>query len=808
MPDPTQFSARFHIEAPTLSAFSVDPTQLALNGAISASGEIRHVRGETAGHGRIEGRDLVYRQFSARHLAIDIPVEANKARIAALQLDLNDRDRLRGAGSLQLQQPFAYEGNVSGTVRDMSVFQPLAGTPLAGALDVDWRGSGTLQSLRHSGEGRLVLAHGRIGEITEIEAEAAGRYSPESIEMKVFRIQTAQGSLQARVRLRDQRLQIEQLRLEIGKTATLNGSFSAPLDLRTPTVPATVFPASGALEGAFTLNEVDLAGIFPRSAPSAVGSYAERSGKAPTKRGPPKKKRGISKEPQATLPQAEPGFRGQLSGSMTAGGTLGAPQLAIVLKGRNLQAVAAEKLPPGSAVASIALRDDRVLVNGALSQPGLSPFQFTAAMPLPLLKAITERRIDPETPIAVSVKLPSSPAAWLTLAIPQIRYAEGRISVDASATGTLAHPVLSGGALLDLPAIRFQNEDAPAVGNVRGDLRFSGKELTVRKLQGDVAGGPFAVTGRVTLEQLTDPQLDLRFRSQGTLLVRNDSLTLRTDSDLKIVGPFNSATVTGQVGITKSRFFREIEILPLGLPGRPTPKAAQGGFKPSLDLAPIRGWNFNVAVKTTEPFVVRGNLANGLAYADLHLGGNGLAPTLQGTARIENFVASLPFSRLTVDYGYLHFSTDAPFDPTLDIHGTSRIRNYNIAVAIYGTASEPQTVFTSEPSMPQEEVIALLATGATSKEFTENSQVLAGRAGVLLLQDLYHKVFKRRTPPPESKADQPLDRFGLDVGTVDPRTGRQEINGRFKLSNQYEIGAGVDVQGDVQVQLRYLLRFR
>ena len=49
-------------------------------------------------------------------------------------------------------------------------------------------------------------------------------------------------------------------------------------------------------------------------------------------------------------------------------------------------------------------------------------------------------------------------------------------------------------------------------------------------------------------------------------------------------------------------------------------------------------------------------------------------------------------------------------------------------------------------------------------------------------------------------------RFGM--ATVDPRTGRQELMGKFKLSNEYQIGAGVDMQGDVRMQLQYLLRFR
>ena len=103
-------------------------------------------------------------------------------------------------------------------------------------------------------------------------------------------------------------------------------------------------------------------------------------------------------------------------------------------------------------------------------------------------------------------------------------------------------------------------------------------------------------------------------------------------------------------------------------------------------------------------------------------------------------------------------------------------------------------------------IIALLATGATTREFAQNNQALAGRAAVLLFQDISRKVFPKRAP--SSNSSNPMDRFSLDVGTVDPRSGRQELMGRFKLSSEYQIGAGVDMQGDMRMELQYLLRFR
>ena len=549
----------------------------------------------------------------------------------------------------------------------------------------------------------------------------------------------------------------------------MTGSFSLPLDLRTLTRRETVFPPSGALTGALVLEQIDLAQAFP----------ASRTGLA---------------------------VRGIINGSLTAGGTLDAPALTVSIAGRNLQSWAAEKLAPTYGAATLVFKNDHLFLSGTLSHPGLSTLLFQGEIPLIVRKAWADRRIDPATPIAFSVKLPPSPAGGLAPLLPGVRLLEGRLSIDASATGTLEKPVFNGGVALDLAAIRFHDPDLPGINHFLGDLRFSSAELTLHRFTGDLAGGPFSVTGRVRLDPLTNPVLDLALQSQGTLLARNDTLTLRADSGLRITGPVNKALITGKIGITKSRFFREIEILPIGLPGRPAPKPANGWFELSTDTLPFRNWSYDVAIQTLEPFIVKGNLANGSIEGHLHLGGTGLAPTLEGTAHIENFVASLPFSQLTVEYGALYFSGNAPLNPTLDIHGSSRIRDYNVNVYLYGTASEPQTLFTSEPSLPQEEVIALLATGATTREFAQNNQALAGRAAVLLFQDLSHKIFPKR--PPSANNSNPMDRFSLDVGGVDPRTGRQELMGKFKLSNEYQLGAGVDMQGDVRMQLQYLLRFR
>ena len=118
---------------------------------------------------------------------------------------------------------------------------------------------------------------------------------------------------------------------------------------------------------------------------------------------------------------------------------------------------------------------------------------------------------------------------------------------------------------------------------------------------------------------------------------------------------------------------------------------------------------------------------------------------MDGTVRIENFVASLPFSKLQITNGYVSFSKDNPFIPNLNIQATSTLQDYNINVLIYGTASDPKTVMTSEPPLPQEDIVALLATGATTSSLS-NGDALAGRAAILLAARDLPQSFQNEGP--------------------------------------------------------------
>jgi autotransporter translocation and assembly factor TamB len=423
---------------------------------------------------------------------------------------------------------------------------------------------------------------------------------------------------------------------------------------------------------------------------------------------------------------------------------------------------------------------------------------------------VRNKKIDPNLPIELLVKLPQSSLAFLPKFVPDIRRIEGTAAIDARVAGTVGAPQLSGAAAVRVESARLTNENVPAIGGFQANLAFGDDTLSLITFRGEIGGGTFSANGTVQLAKLTEPRFDIRVLSDEVLVKRDDSITVRVDTDVKVEGPLNAATASGTVYVTNSRFFRDIDILPIHLPGRPKPKPqpkSVGGPKTiSFDKPPLRDWKFDIAVKTrpNDPFKIRGNLARGAAFIDLKLGGTGLEPWLDGTIRVEDFVASLPFSKLSVTRGFIYFKQDAPFEPQLDLQAESTLRDYHVLAYIYGRADDPQVSLTSEPPLPQQDIVSLLATGTTTSELGQGD-ALAGRAAVLVFQQLYRKVFKKRDPAEEQGL---MERFEVDLGAVDNRTVRQELSARFKLGENYYLVGDVDVGGEFTGRLKYLLRFR
>jgi len=799
------------MNAPEAGDFWVADSPSRLSGPLQSQAQISWKQETANGVMWLYGSNLRMRDLVVHQVSTQCAISNNAVYLNDLSASLSDTDFVNATGTLNLRRPYHYSGKISANVANLSTLQPLLRASgnqnaLAGTVKLDWEGSGqgvtasqpsrskstaaqTVGPWRNSGNLKLVLEKGRYGNLQSLQANVDASYSPDGLDVPIIFFATSGMNFNAIARTKDDTLEIDQIQLNQAQTAPRReavrgphgeraqpqnqtryayGYVSIPFVWKNLGTKLPVIPSSGKVSAIFQSQDLDLKRLFTDLGINAMTS-------------------------------------GFMNARLDADGTIENLNTRLAMQVRDIRNEYWSKMEPATLDLTVEATQKRLTALGKLQQPRIQPLEITASMPFDIPKIARDRGVSDDTPITAKARLPRSSVNFVRQFVPDLQQLDGDLGLDVDLTGTFGHPVLSGAGDMTVNVARFTNATLPTLRGFNVRVTFRDNALTLDRFAGDLAGGPFTMSGRVTFAKLTEPVLDLQMRAQSVLVARNDTLTARADGNVRVTGPFAAATVSGNVALTNSRFLKNIDLLPIGLPGRPAPQppAERPEFF-SLPGPPFRDWKFDVAIKTKDPVLIRGNLATGEATTDLKLTGTGLKPGLQGIVHMEGVEATLPFSRLDISRGSLTFSPSDSTNPTIDLQGTSVIRDYTVRVYVYGTLLSPQAIFTSEPPLPQEDIISLIATGTTRRELSTGN-VLAGRAAMLLVQQLYRKIVKKGEP---TDSNTVFNRLDLDLGTVDPRTGQQQATVRFKITDQLVLTGDVGVRGDFRGKLKYLIRFR
>ncbi len=768
----TPMDVQFAISAPKLESFGISVKDTVFGGHVEGAGNLQSGKEGLGGNIKIEGGDFTLGDFKAQRFGAKINVANNEASIEQFEFQVDGANQVSVAGKAGLQAPNAYEGAVFVLFKNLAVLHPLLEAlgiheEIAGAVDCMVEGHGNLQPQEHNGQVKLSLDRIKYGKVDVKEVRLAGIFGPSFAESSQLHVAAGLTTFDAALEWKENRLRLHDINLQQGTQQALSGYVSVPFEPQSK----EPVPFEKRIAANINANQLDIEKLL------------------------------------ATFGQTAPAS-GNVTANLVAGGTILAPSAHVKVAAKALKAKATPQLDAAEFDLSAHYAEKELTLDAVARQRDIQPLTIVGRVPLDLEAVLHDKKLDPDLPLDLTVKLPPTSLALLPKLVSPIRSSAGTVMLDAHVGGTVGKPQLSGSAGIKVEYARMKSEGVPAIGTLQGNLAFTQDSLAVQKFHGEIGGGTFDLSGKVQFPKITEPVFDLHLKSNSVLAMRNDAVTVRVDTDLAATGPLAAGKVAGTVWVTQSRFFKEIDILPIALPGRPKPEPRSVPSQGSFALGPpLSAWTFDIAIKTrpNDPFQIRGNLANGGASLDLKFGGTGAQPWLDGTVHIDNFVASLPFSKLNVTHGFVSFSKDAPFEPKLDLQAESTLRDYHITAYIYGGAKDPQLSLTSEPPLPQQDILSLLATGTTTSELTGNSDVLASRAAVLLFQQLYRKVFKKKDPA----EGLPLaDRFSVDVGAVDNRTGREEVSATFKLGEQLYLVGDVDVTGAFAGRVKYLLRFR
>lgn len=767
LPDPKAWMASFGLTFPAERARAVLRAEgrAALALADLQEGALDHLQAEL----KVDVTDTAWDGVALGPLRLQVQAGEGQLRLASLRLEADEHNRLDASAEVALHAPHAFQAEASADLAKLPLFNALLqglGAPeiLAGRADGRWTASGQLRPWSGTGSAALRIADLRLaGRPETLRLEMQTEFAERRLRLLGLEAGAGPWRLTARGALDEWQAGLEELQLWQDQRLLLAGHARAPLAWASAEAP----PLDVDLRGQeLPLTEV-LAAAGIKDVPGGVFDLVLRLQGRPTD---PTGSLQVSGS-KILLPQAPPSFK---PASLTLDGRWQAGRMESRLE---------------------------------LTQPPLQPLTLTAALPLDVATLKQSAETWMQLPIEAQMQLPASDLGFLReLAPGLVRALPLRGRVEASLSGSLAEPRLQAAVDLDAAEILWQQPDLPSVRDLRLRLRGRGRQLTLEDASLLLAGGQVRLTGSLDATDLRQPRLDLRLRADEALVYRDAGASLRANADLIAAGTPERGRLSGEIGLVRGRVFREIDLLPLlklpaDVPAVP-PDTRRREAKLELP-AIIHPWEFDVRVRTRDPVLLSGNLANGAVSADVRLAGTGANPQLSGGATIDRLQLQLPFSVVRMTHGAITLRPDRPFDPDLDLRGESRIGSHDVSLFVYGASTAPKTRFTSSPPLSEPDIATLLATGTLlGGSATELASEAASRAAFLFVSELTRKLFNRKKVVREEPP-----RLQLSFTPSGADRSQDSMQAAYDLSRHWRLTSRFTQSGRMKAALGYLLRF-
>lgn len=719
---------------------------------------------------------VVWQKAKLQTAALNFTAANGRVDLKKLDVRLNEQNTVTASGTMELAKPGAFDATVNVALTklaDLSPWLALGKQPAitSGTASVVWKGSGKLYEADIDGTGTVRVDGLKIaGRPDAISLALETKHDGKRAELTQLNVTAGPLRVEASGVVSQTEISIPKVSILSDKLTLLNGSVEVPLALTQTPRPAIPLdekrPVAIKLHG----EKLDVAKLF-----SIIGKEAPASGVI-----------GLDVQFDGTFPQ--------LKG-----------KAALTVDQLRVKAAKSAGLDPANVRLDVTLADQKLVVAASVAQKQLKTLTLDASLPLDIAKLQKDPNAILDAPLAARLTLPDSDLAAVKRFVPALADLRGVAGLDVTVSGTARAPEWQGVVHAEVPTAAVKDLDMD-IKNARARISFTHKRVNLDDVSVTLAGGGLRVSGGVDLADIKQPVFDVRLNADDALIMRDEAMSARADADVTCKGPLAKAEVAGRVQLVRCRVFKEIEFLPLSLPNQlPPPPPAVKARKPPELPAPLDQWTFNVDIVTQDPVRLLGNVLNGSATTDLHVGGTGAKPELVGKVSFDGARVRLPNSRLAITRGRLNFAAEHPFEPTLDVYGDSLVGSYAVTVNAYGSAFDPKVRFTSSPPLSDGEIATLLATGAVAANEQSAAGVAANQAAFTLLSRAYRSVFNKAAP---KRYDEEPPKLTFNFSLLGTGTSQPGVTANYEISPKLQATGTVTERGTFRGMLYYMVRLR
>jgi len=288
----------------------------------------------------------------------------------------------------------------------------------------------------------------------------------------------------------------------------------------------------------------------------------------------------------------------------------------------------------------------------------------------------------------------------------------GSAQVNALFEGTLDNPSITGQIHIDNASARVA--DFPTgLSAIQGDLIFDATRLSFDNLTAQAGGGTLRLTGSVNYTE-RPVRYDITARSDSTRIRYPEGMSWLTAGTLRLAGTTDGGVLSGRVTVERVTLTQGLEVAGSLF----STKEVSG---PSTSSTFLRNLQFEIQAVSTPDARMQWPGAELEAEADLRVRGTWEHPIMLGHIHVLSGDLLFHGNRYKVARGDINFANPFRLDPVINVEASTTIQQYEITLNFNGPASKLTLAYRSDPPLPGNDIVTLLALGQTSSEGTARS---------------------------------------------------------------------------------------
>jgi translocation and assembly module TamB len=232
-------------------------------------------------------------------------------------------------------------------------------------------------------------------------------------------------------------------------------------------------------------------------------------------------------------------------------------------------------------------------------------------------------------------------------------------------------------------------------------------------LTAQAGGGTLRLSGSVNYTE-RPVRYDITARSDSTRIRYPEGMSWLTAGTLRLTGTTEAGVLSGRVTVERVTLAQGLEVAGSLV----NTKEISG---PSTSSAFLRNLQFEIQAVSTPDARMQWPGAELEAEADLRVRGTWEHPIILGHIHVLSGDLLFHGNRYRVARGDINFANPFRLDPVVNVEASTTIQQYEITLNFTGPASKLSLAYRSDPPLPGNDIVTLLALGQTSAEGTARS---------------------------------------------------------------------------------------